>query len=76
MAKYMKRCPKCGSTEGFTFSMTVKYDYSGDWGDQLNNVEYAGYLEAIDTSIVYLPKTVKCSSCKKRIPYSIMGEKA
>jgi hypothetical protein len=57
----MDKCPKCGSTAGFTYYLLLKTERTGDWGNDDD--------EEVDCERVYDPKTVECVDCHKRIKW-------
>lgn len=59
----MKTCPKCGSNEGFVYTLVLKTSRYGKWGEDDD--------EETEAERVYDPKTVSCIRCGKRINYDL-----
>jgi len=59
----MNKCPNCGSEDSFEYIATLVTLRIGEWGkdvDEEVRVEYSVF-----------PKTVKCSSCGKRVKWDV-----
>jgi len=56
------KCPKCGGTNGYHFTKTLRVLYGGLWGED---------AECVDTSSGRNPTTVVCWDCGKRISLRI-----
>lgn len=55
----MNACPKCGSTNGFCYNMTIVTMRRGDWGEDND--------EEVEIKYTSNPKTVTCNDCGARI---------
>lgn len=59
----MNKCPHCGSEDSFEYIATLVTLRIGEWGkdvDEEVRIEYSVF-----------PKTVKCSSCGKRVKWDV-----
>lgn len=57
------RCPSCGGTEGYMYSVRCYEMWGGDWGKEPDIVDVATAGQRRR-----LPATVTCCDCKERVP--------